>query len=68
MRAAHVTQGEFRFKDNLLYNEEDWEYCDEDDRRFFSEWEHGVNPAGKLSSSLHTALYHLSNGFVRPCA
>jgi len=39
-------QGELTFKDGLVMEEGDWEYCDEDDRRFYQEQLHGVHAAG----------------------
>ena len=39
-------QGVYTFHDGLVYNEGDWDYCDEDDRRFYSERIGGVQPAG----------------------
>ncbi len=39
-------QGQYAFDDGLLYDEGDWDYCDEDDRRFQTERVSGVRPAG----------------------
>ena len=39
-------QGVYSFSDGLRYDEGDWNYCDEDDRRFYSERLDGVKPAG----------------------
>jgi hypothetical protein len=39
-------QGQLTFKDGLVFTEGDWTYCDEDDRRFYSEVVNGVQPAG----------------------
>lgn len=40
-------KGQLTFKDGLVYEEGDWGYCDEDDRRFYSEHVHGIRPAGR---------------------
>jgi hypothetical protein len=45
-RGPGTAQGQLTFADGLKYGEEDWDYCDADDRRFYSERVHGLNPAG----------------------
>ena len=40
-------QGKYTFADGLGYEEEDWEYCDGYDRRFYTETCNGLKPAGK---------------------
>ena len=40
-------QGKYTFSDGLGYEEEDWEYCDGYDRRFYTETCNGLKPAGK---------------------
>ena len=40
--------GEYTFKDGLKYKEDDWQYCDGLDRRFYSEICNGIKPAGML--------------------
>ncbi|KAK2571222.1 MORN repeat-containing protein 5 [Acropora cervicornis] len=37
--------GKYTFADGLEYNTDDWEYCDEYDRRFYTEICHGLKPA-----------------------
>ena len=39
-------QGKYTFADGLPYEEEDWEYCDGYDRRFYTEICEGLRPAG----------------------
>ena len=39
-------QGKYTFADGLDYKEEDWEYCDGYDRRFYTETCNGLKPAG----------------------
>lgn len=56
-------QGQLTFKDGLTFSEGDWDYCDEDDRRFYSERLHGVQPAGTLSPLLlWETSFNLSGG------
>lgn len=38
--------GEYTFKDGLKYEEDNWQYCDGLDRRFYSEICNGIKPAG----------------------
>ena len=40
-------QGKYTFADGLRYEEENWEYCDGYDRRFYTEIQGGLQPAGK---------------------
>ncbi|XP_039252519.1 MORN repeat-containing protein 5-like [Styela clava] len=45
---GRVVSGKYTFADGLEYNsEEDWEYCDGYDRRFYTEICHGLKPAGR---------------------
>eukprot|EP00041_Stephanoeca_diplocostata_P023405 m.574804 g.574804 ORF g.574804 m.574804 type:complete len:185 (+) comp22284_c0_seq4:148-702(+) len=39
--------GTLTFDDGLVFEEKNWDYCDEDDRRFYSERIGGIQPAGK---------------------
>ena len=41
-------QGKYTFADGLPYEEENWEYCDGYDRRFFTEIKSGLQPAGTV--------------------
>ncbi|KAJ3191948.1 MORN repeat-containing protein 5 [Irineochytrium annulatum] len=36
-RDGIAVTGKFTFSDGLVYEEEDWDYCTEHDRRFYSE-------------------------------
>jgi len=40
-------KGVYKFADGLKYDETKWGYCTKDDRRFWTEINHGVKPAGK---------------------
>ena len=39
-------QGKYTFADGLVFEEENWEYCDGYDRRFYTEICNGLKPAG----------------------
>ena len=39
-------QGVYTFSDGLMFEEEDWEYCDGYDRRYYTEIKDGLKPAG----------------------
>lgn len=43
-------QGKYTFADGLAYEEENWEYCDGYDRRFYTEICKGLKPAGTCQS------------------
>ena len=45
-------QGRYTFADGLNYEEEDWEYCDGYDRRFYTEITHNLQPAGRPSADI----------------
>ena len=40
-------QGQYTFPDGLVYDPNDWKYCDGYDRRFYTETLHGLKPAGR---------------------
>ena len=52
----NVTQGNYFFNDGLNFELENWAYCKNDDRRFFSETQNGLKPAGQRASP--AALYY----------
>ena len=39
-------QGVYTFSDGLNFEEEDWDYCDGYDRRYYTEIKDGLKPAG----------------------
>ena len=39
-------EGTYTFKDGLAYEQQQWDYCTTEDRRYFSERKSGLNPAG----------------------
>ena len=52
--------GAYTFKDGLKYEEDEWEYCDGLDRRFYSEICNGIKPAGgcnHCNASPATCIY-----------
>ncbi len=38
--------GDYYFTDNLHYEFKDWNYCQNDDRRFYPEILKGIKPSG----------------------
>lgn len=55
--------GEYTFKDGLKYEEDEWQYCDGLDRRFYSEICNGIKPAGIFACNIHLPL---RNSLSRP--
>ncbi len=56
--AAHqplILKGVYTFKDGLVFEENDWSYCDEDDRRFYTELLAGIPPIGELMT-VHASI------------
>jgi len=43
---VNCLQGKYTFADGLEFEEEDWEYCDGYDRRFYTETLNSLKPAG----------------------
>jgi len=41
-----VVTGNYTFSDDLEYKPEDWDYCIDNDRRFYTERLNGIQPAG----------------------
>ena len=41
------TSGLFTFADGLSFSDRDWKYCQYPDRRYWSEIQHGIRPAGR---------------------
>ena len=39
--------GDYTFADGLQYEKKDWKYCTLDDRRFYTEIQDGLKPAGQ---------------------
>lgn len=44
---CRAVKGDYTFADGLEYEDEDWEYCDGYDRRFYTEICEGLKPAGR---------------------
>ncbi|XP_041368546.1 MORN repeat-containing protein 5-like [Gigantopelta aegis] len=44
---GYVVKGKYKFADGLEYDEDNWEYCDGYDRRFYTEICKGLKPAGR---------------------
>lgn len=45
-------KGKYTFADGLMYEEEDWKYCDGYDRRFYTEITGNLRPAGRFGLNL----------------
>ncbi|XP_006007202.1 MORN repeat-containing protein 5 [Latimeria chalumnae] len=68
-----VTKGTYTFADGLQYKEEDWEYCDGYDRRFYTEICNGLKPAGRSQLTnldpprkIPEGHYDCGDGFYNP--
>ncbi|XP_075900947.1 MORN repeat-containing protein 5 [Nelusetta ayraudi] len=66
-------QGSYTFADGLQYEEADWDYCIDNDRRFYSERCNGLRPAGESQlTDRHPPLvipagcYDCGDGFYDP--
>ncbi|XP_043914649.1 MORN repeat-containing protein 5 [Protopterus annectens] len=66
-------EGKLTFADGLEYKEEDWEYCDGYDRRFYTEMCHGLKPAGRSQLTdldpprkIPQGYYDCGDGFYDP--
>ncbi len=46
---SRTAQGNYFFNDGLNFELENWAYCKDDDRRFYSETQNGLKPAGQSS-------------------
>ena len=54
-----VFQWHYVFNDGLKYMEKDWGYCDGYDRRFFTEIEAPLKPAGTRIHSCNTVITYI---------
>ncbi|KAG4104771.1 MORN repeat-containing protein 5 [Neocallimastix lanati (nom. inval.)] len=71
---GHDINGLFTFEDGLIYDENDWDYCTEKDRRFYSERCNGIPPAGisQLCNNVEGApnipqgCYDCGDGYYNP--
>jgi len=68
-----VLEGKYTFADGLVYDEEDWEYCDGYDRRFFTEITGSLMPAGheqlvnnEPRPNIPEGCYDCGDGFYNP--
>lgn len=66
-------QGNYTFADGLQYDEENWEYCDGYDRRFYTEICDGLKPAGRSQLTnrippreIPEGCYDCGDGFYNP--
>ncbi|XP_074608914.1 MORN repeat-containing protein 5-like [Acropora palmata] len=68
-----AVEGKYTFADGLEYNTDEWEYCDEYDRRFYTEICHGLKPAGRSQLTnrippreIPDGCYDSGDGFYNP--
>ncbi|CAG2217929.1 MORN repeat-containing protein 5 [Mytilus edulis] len=66
-------EGKYTFADGLRYEEENWEYCDGYDRRFYTEICNGLKPAGRSQLTnrvpprdIPEGCYDCGDGFYNP--
>ncbi|XP_042193096.1 MORN repeat-containing protein 5 [Callorhinchus milii] len=65
--------GKYIFADGLKYSDEDWNYCDAYDRRFYTEICNGLKPAGRSQltdldppRTIPEGCYDCGDGFYNP--
>ncbi|XP_028829503.1 MORN repeat-containing protein 5 isoform X2 [Denticeps clupeoides] len=66
-------QGKYTFSDGLEYDDKEWDYCDGNDRRFYTERCNGIKPAGESqltnmdpSPVIPDGCYDCGDGFYDP--
>jgi len=66
-------EGKYTFADGLVYDEENWEYCDGYDRRFYTEITGSLMPAGheqlvnnEPRHEIPAGCYDCGDGFYNP--
>ena len=71
--AGSGSGGQYTFQDGLKYAESRWEYCNGQDRRFYSEICHGIKPAGQTQltntepySEMPLGWYDCGDGLYNP--
>ncbi|KAL4219591.1 MORN repeat-containing protein 5 [Mactra antiquata] len=70
---GRALEGKYTFADGLPYEEENWEYCDGYDRRFYTEIKNGLKPAGRSQLTnrvppreIPSGCYDCGDGFYDP--
>ena len=68
-----MQKGEFYYYDSLLYQDKDWSYCTNKDRRFYTEIKQGLRPEGKTlitnnidAPQIPQGTYDLGDGYYDP--
>jgi hypothetical protein len=69
-----ASDGRYTFGDGLAYQGGDWDYCKDGDRRFYTERQQGINPAGRdqLTNSTDTSrvlprgCFDVVDGYLNP--
>ncbi|XP_063066533.1 MORN repeat-containing protein 5 [Engraulis encrasicolus] len=67
------SEGKYTFSDGLEYDEDEWDFCDGYDRRFYTERCNGLKPAGKSQltnrvppEEIPAGCYDCGDGFYNP--
>mmetsp|Transcript_50574 Transcript_50574/g.134589 ORF Transcript_50574/g.134589 Transcript_50574/m.134589 type:complete len:173 (-) Transcript_50574:384-902(-) len=70
---GYAIEGRYVFNDGLLYEDRNWQYVSQSDRRFYTEVLEGLQPAGKTlltnekpSPKLPRGTYDTGEGFFDP--
>ena len=68
-----MVKGDFTFKDGLPYEKENWTYCTPQDRRFYTEMQGGIKPAGECqladtdkAPEIPAGCYDAGDGYYDP--
>lgn len=59
---GEIVEGSYTFADGLEYKPHEWAYCTLEDRRFHSEMQRGVRPAGDTQATNDTVPKRLLRG------
>eukprot|EP00746_Dinoflagellata_sp_MGD_P002220 gnl/MRDRNA2_/MRDRNA2_104313_c0_seq1.p1 gnl/MRDRNA2_/MRDRNA2_104313_c0~~gnl/MRDRNA2_/MRDRNA2_104313_c0_seq1.p1 ORF type:complete len:194 (+),score=34.04 gnl/MRDRNA2_/MRDRNA2_104313_c0_seq1:75-656(+) len=70
---GYAIEGRYVFNDGLLYEDRNWQYVSQGDRRFYTEVLHGLQPAGKtlltnepVPPSIPQGTYDTGHGYFDP--
>lgn len=70
---GYAIEGRYVFNDGLLYEDRNWQYVSQGDRRFYTEVLSGLQPAGKtlltneeVPPSIPKGTYDTGNGYFDP--
>merc|ERR1712217_237598 len=70
---GYAVEGKYLFNDGLLYEDQNWQYVSQGDRRFYTEVKEGLQPAGKtlltnekVPPPLPKGTYDYGSGYFDP--